>query len=365
VIGGRYLASAAVVRAQPFGPVEALDTQSGRAAQVRIVFVPGTWQEEELAEAVSRWCGLGCAEVCGVLDFGRHDDRWYLSVPPSLGMSLERWRAVRQPSAGDAARLVLGFGRLVERIATCGFRADSADLRDLAVGPGPTPFLERPLLGDPGDDPPSAQEGEHVLGSVLATIAPQELPPDLSAWRDNALAGTFTTLTECLDELERCAGAAAGREQEQHDGLEGLFDDEDLSVLLPGHGEGRGRRRLLAGLGLLAIVSVALVLAAPRLGSAAPPAQASPPAPDPAPSTVAPQALQQAPAHKPRHGPRRQARRPPRRHQRRPAPRAPSAPAPTPRPPSASAGVSPGPSSSAGVPVLPAPGGVTTLPPPG
>ena len=38
VIGGRYLASPAALRARPDGPLDALDTQSGRAAQVRIVF---------------------------------------------------------------------------------------------------------------------------------------------------------------------------------------------------------------------------------------------------------------------------------------------------------------------------------------
>ena len=73
VIDGRYLASSAGIASRPAGPVEALDTRSGRAAQVRLVFPDGSWREDELAAAVARWCGLGCAEVCGVLDFGPHE----------------------------------------------------------------------------------------------------------------------------------------------------------------------------------------------------------------------------------------------------------------------------------------------------
>src|SRR5918911_1768906 len=147
VIADRYLTSPAAVAARPFGPVEALDTRGERTAQVRIVFVPASWGEAELAEAVSRWCGIGCAEICGVLDFGRHGDRWYLVVPPSLGLPVERWRQMRRPGAGDAARLTLSFGRLIERVHAAGFPPETATLRDFAVGPGPTPFLERPLLG--------------------------------------------------------------------------------------------------------------------------------------------------------------------------------------------------------------------------
>src|SRR3954449_8932991 len=90
VIAGRYLASPAALRARPQGPIEALDTRSGRTAQVRIVFASDGWVEETLAESVSRWCAIGCSEICGVLDFGRHEDRWFLVVPPSLGMSIDR-----------------------------------------------------------------------------------------------------------------------------------------------------------------------------------------------------------------------------------------------------------------------------------
>ncbi len=72
VIADRYLTSPAALASHPFGPVDALDTHSGRGAQVRIVFAGGEWDEAGLAEAVARWCGIGCSEVCGVLDFGRH-----------------------------------------------------------------------------------------------------------------------------------------------------------------------------------------------------------------------------------------------------------------------------------------------------
>src|SRR3954464_14165674 len=153
VIDGRYLASTAgppgaasvparpAAPARPAGPVEALDTRSGRAAQVRLVFLDPSWGEDELAELVARWCGLGCAEVCGVLDFGPHEDGWFLVLPPSLGVPLERRRMIRRPSPGGAARLAAAVGALLERVAAAGFPPDALDVRDLAIGPGPTPFL--------------------------------------------------------------------------------------------------------------------------------------------------------------------------------------------------------------------------------
>ena len=59
VIADRYLTSPVSLRSRPFGPVDALDTHAGRAAQVRIVFLPGDWGHEELSETVARWCGIG------------------------------------------------------------------------------------------------------------------------------------------------------------------------------------------------------------------------------------------------------------------------------------------------------------------
>ena len=153
VIGGRYLASPAALRARPDGPVDALDTRSDRAAQVRIVFASDGWDDDAFADAVSRWCALACSEICGVLDVGQHDGRRFLVLAPSLGTSIERWRLNRRPAAADAARLALAFGRLAERIAVAGFPVDACDLGDCAVGPGPTPFLERPLLGSPAVNP--------------------------------------------------------------------------------------------------------------------------------------------------------------------------------------------------------------------
>ena len=91
VVGGRYMVSESALRAFPFGPVDGLDTRHGRAAQVRLVFVTDRWPEDALAEAVDRWRRLGCAEVCGMLDFGRYDDRgtWrcrpVLECPSSAG----------------------------------------------------------------------------------------------------------------------------------------------------------------------------------------------------------------------------------------------------------------------------------------
>src|SRR5690242_16068673 len=195
MIGDRYLASAASLAANAAGPVDALDTRSGRAAQVRVLFTGTGWDEEALADAVSRWCALGLSEACGILDFGRHEERWYLVVPPSLGMPLERWRMVRRPSALDAARLTLAFGRVLERIAQAGFPADGLAMLDLAVGPGPTPFVERPLLGKPGgeraNDP---RAGQRLLAAIVTAAHFGELDGPLGRWRDDARSESFPSL---------------------------------------------------------------------------------------------------------------------------------------------------------------------------
>ena len=157
---------------------------------------------------MSRWCSLGMSEACGVLDFGRHGDGWFLVVPPSLGMPLERWRTVRRPSAVDAARLTLAFGRVLERVATAGFPADGLAMLDLAVGPGPTPFIERPLLGGPGDAreaDPRAAAGRSPRSSRPAHFG--ELEGPLAGWRDRRRAEGFASLAECLDGLEETAAA--------------------------------------------------------------------------------------------------------------------------------------------------------------
>ena len=240
VIGDRYLASAAVVRAHPLGPVEALDTQSGRAAQVRIVFVPGSWQEEELAEAVSRWCGLGCAEVCGVLDFGRHDDRWYLTVPPSLGMSLERWRAVRRPSAADAARLTLGFGRLVERSPARASGPTRPTCATWRSARGRRPSSSGRCWASPAIRlrPAAGRRAPARLGA--STIAPQELPADLCGLARQRPGGRLRDARPSAWTSSSAARARPPAVSRPQDGLAGLFDDDDLPELLPGRGVGRG-----------------------------------------------------------------------------------------------------------------------------
>src|SRR3954447_6067819 len=169
VIAGRYLASPAALRARPEGPIDALDTRSGRTAQVRIVFASDGWDDDGFTDAVTRWCALACSEICGVLDFGEHEGRRFLVVAPSLGMSIERWQATRRPGPADAARLPLSFGRLAERIAAAGFPVDACDLGDCAVGPGPTPFLERPLLGSPAVNPilVGPRDGQRTLAAIL------------------------------------------------------------------------------------------------------------------------------------------------------------------------------------------------------
>jgi hypothetical protein len=230
VIADRYLTSPAALAAHPFGPVDALDTQSGRGAQVRIVFVAGEYDEADLADAVARWCGIGCSEVCGVLDFGRHGDRWFLVLPPSVGLPVERWRMLRRPTAADAARLTLAFGRLTERVAAAGFSPDAAALGDVAVGPGPTPFLERPLLHAATRRPVVPGDGQRILAAVWdAALGPADPPSGLYGWAERAQAGGFASLAECLDELERSRGAGDGHDAPESDlppGMGHLFDDD-------------------------------------------------------------------------------------------------------------------------------------------
>src|SRR6478609_5749996 len=191
VIAGRYLASPAALRARPEGPIDALDTRSGRTAQVRIVFASDGWDDDDFTDAVTRWCALACSEICGVLDFGEHEGRRFLVVAPSLGMSIERWQATRRPRPADAARLALSFGRLVERIAAAGFPVDACDLGDCAVGPGPTPFLERPLLGSPAVNPIRVgRDGAHRSRSGLRELPQPGTSRLRSAWTISSVAVT-------------------------------------------------------------------------------------------------------------------------------------------------------------------------------
>ena len=372
VIADRYLTSPSALAARPFGPVDALDTRSGRGAQVRIVLVDGGWDEADLADAVARWCGIGCSEVCGVLDFGRHADRWFLVLPPSLGLPVERWRMLRRPAAADAARLALAFGRLAERVAAAGFSPDLAVLADVAVGPGPTPFLERPLLQTPAGGTPVTGDGQRVLAAVLAAaLGPLTPPSELAAWLERAGVGGFTALPECLDELER-SGASGddGDPAARPPGLEHLFDDDfDLDgVIVPP--PNRSRRPLLAAvpIALVAIAGALLLLGhgAHRSAAAEPPHHHAGPRVTPvAPAPVAPRpAKHTAARHAPRHV------RKPKRHVHTHAPPAraahttSTAPAPAPTtttqpPPATTKAASP----SQGTVELPAPGG-TTLPAP-
>ena len=222
IVADRYLVSPTVLAGNPSGPVDALDTHSGRASQVRLVFLTGGWDEDDLAETIACWRGIACGEVCGVLDFGRHRSHWYLALPPSLGVPVVRWRAMRLPGPADGARLVLGFGRLVERVAAAGFAPELAGVDDFAVGPGPTPFLERPLLPLPGavpEAPPGG--GQRMLSRLLdALVARRDIPDGLRDWAERSAAGGFSSLGDCLDELERAGTAAAAGDGRRASGPE-------------------------------------------------------------------------------------------------------------------------------------------------
>lgn len=379
VIADRYLTSPSALALHPFGPVDALDTRSGRGAQVRIVLVDGGWQEAALAEAVARWCGIGCSEVCGVLDFGRHDDRWFLVLPPSLGLPVERWRMLRRPAAGDAARLALAFGRLAERVAAAGFSPDLAVLADVAVGPGPTPFLERPLLQPPADGTPVTGDGQRVLAAVCgAALGPLTPPADLAAWLERAGAGAFPGLPDCLDELERCGASDADAGPDAPPpGLERLFDEDfDLDGLIAPPPD-PGRRRLLAAVPIAVVAAAGALLllghgAHPSAAEAPPqhatprvtPVAATPAAPKPGPKPARRRVQHRPAAGRARHAPKAR-----RHHETTPPP--PTATTTTPPPPTATTTTpppattttTPQPPPSTGAVQLPAPGG-TTLPRP-
>ena len=374
VIAGRYLASPAALRARPEGPIDALDTRSGRTAQVRIVFASDGWDDDGFTDAITRWCALACSEICGVLDFGEHEGRRFLVVAPSLGMSIERWQATRRPRPADAARLALSFGRLVERIAAAGFPVDACDLGDCAVGPGPTPFLERPLLGSPAVNPilVGPRDGQRTLSAILRAAGGAGLGSPLEEWTARAAAAGYESLAECLDDLERCGNEVreAGDDTEVV-GFAGLFDDdqdEHLARLLPPEPR-TWPRRVAGGLGALALA----VLAIAAIGHRASGTPAAAPVPSPRPVAVAPVTTPKPSKPKPAHPRKRHAVKQHRRvHRHRhphetspsrsaratpPAQPPPSPPPPPSTPPSTSAG------SGAGDP-LPDPGGTSMLPAP-
>ncbi len=367
VIAGRYLASPAALRVRPEGPIEALDTRSGRAAQVRIVFASEGWDEEGFAEAVSRWCALGCAEICGALDFGEHEGRRFLVVPPTLGMSVERWRATRRPGAADAARLSLAFGRLVERVAAAGFPVDASSLADFAVGPGPTPFLERPLLGSPETNPllVGQRDGQRTLARIFRATFDDIAPEPLAAWLERASEAGFDDLAACLDDLEACGNSVQSERRagdETPVGLEGLFDERAYESRLVPPLPRVWPQRVAAGLGLLAVAAIAFAL----LGGGGADQAAPEPSPTPRPVAVDTSPALQDPQvhhHRRRHHHVARLRRPavpP----RTPKPPPADPPAPPRAPATTSTGPSPQPPSDAGGTVLPDPGGIDTLPSP-
>jgi hypothetical protein len=371
IVADRYLVSPIALAGNPSGPVDALDTHSGRASQVRLVFLTGAWDADDLSDAVARWRGIACGEVCGVLDFGRHRGHWYLALPPSLGVPVVRWRAMRLPGPADAARLVLGFGRLVERVAAAGFEPELAGVADFAVGPGPTPFLERPLLPLPGALPPAPPGGgQRMLARLLdALVARRDVPDGLLEWAERAAGGGFGSLGACLDDLERVGSDAAAAADADPPGLRGIFDDRELDAMERAAARVPGRRRRIAAIALGAVVAAltGLALVNPvtdstrtRTPPSAPatlpvtrlaaPADSTPGRSRPAPS----RAQHPAPTH-----PRRRHHRHRRHRSQASTPTPPATPAPTPSP----VDTTPPATSDTGPTVLPAPGG-TTLPAP-
>jgi hypothetical protein len=375
IVADRYLVSPTALAGNPSGPVDALDTHSGRASQVRLVFLTGAWDEDHLATAVGRWRGIACGEVCGVLDFGRHRGHWYLALPPSLGVPVVRWRAMRLPGPADAARLVLGFGRLVERVAAAGFEPELAGVDDFAVGPGPTPFLERPLLPLPGAVPAAPPGGgQRMLVRLLdALVARRDIPDGLRGWAERAAGGGFGSLGACLDDLERVGTDAAAADAAEPPGLRGIFDEDELNAMERSAARVPGRWRRIAAIAVAAVVAAltGLALVEPATHDAPRASMLTGPATGPVTTLATAPGSTSHPAHRAHRPPERHPHRSRVAHRRRHRHRAPaasppatSAPTPTtsaPAPASTTASPSAGP--GGGPTVLPAPGG-TTLPAP-
>ncbi len=168
------------------------------------MLVDGGWEEAAARRRGGALVRIGWAG-CGVLDFGRRGDRWFLVLAAEARVP-GRWRMLRRPAAADAARLALAFGRLAERVVGAGSRPTWPCSPTCAVGPGPTPFLERPLLQPPKGGTPVTGDGQRVLAGVCAAaLGPLAPPPDLPAWLERARGGQLPGLADCLDELEPAA----------------------------------------------------------------------------------------------------------------------------------------------------------------
>jgi hypothetical protein len=297
-----------------------------------------------------------------VLDFGQHDGRRFLVVPPSLGMSVERWQLTRRPGPADAARLTLAFGRLAERIAAAGFPVDACDLGDCAVGPGPTPFIERPLIGSPlvNDVLVGPTDGQRTLASILRAAAGGDPSEPLASWADTAARAGFGSLTECLDELERCGNDVRPGGDTELLGLDGLFEEDDAAfeARLLGPEPRRWPRRLLGGLGALAAAALVVV----ALGHRGSPGgdQAQLPA---APRPVAVASTEPSRHHERHHVRRPKATRHPRSHPHRAETDHTATHETAPPPPATTASVGTSTGTPSGTP-LPNPGSVSTLPAP-
>src|SRR5207253_8619597 len=101
VIGGRYLASPSALAVRPDGPLDALDTQSGRAAQVRIVFASDGWDDDGFADAVSRWVR---ARLFGDLWRARLRRARRAALPGAVALPGNEHRALEDEPAPHAGR---------------------------------------------------------------------------------------------------------------------------------------------------------------------------------------------------------------------------------------------------------------------
>ena len=71
-----------------------------------------------------------------------------------------------------------------------------------------------------------------MLSRLLdALVARRDIPDGLRGWAERSAAGGFSSLGDCLDELERAGTAAAAVTAADPPGLSGIFDDDELDAM--------------------------------------------------------------------------------------------------------------------------------------
>ena len=208
VIADRYLTSPVSLRSRPFGPVDALDTHAGRAAQVRIVFLPVTgapsgWPRRSPAGAASAPPG---SSACSTLVTTTATRSWCFLRPGDAARAVARdapARCGRCRPAGAGVRSADRGGRRPP-----GLSPTWPSRLTLVSGRGRPRFSSCRCCGRP--DAPVVLRPE-LDGQVLiarlyrATVSGRGLPPGLDEWVDRAESRGSARLPSASMTLEAAA----------------------------------------------------------------------------------------------------------------------------------------------------------------